>query len=70
MASEAGKGSGRRPAQVSREQVEANWDRIFAKKPVEVVNELSHYGLNPSMITGCPSSRTQMFKSTLEKTHG
>lgn len=32
MASEAGKGSGRRPTQVSAEAVASNWDRIFGKK--------------------------------------
>ncbi len=32
MASEAGKGSGRRPTQISREELESNWDRIFGKK--------------------------------------
>lgn len=32
MASEAGKGSGRRPAEVSAEVVASNWDLIFGKK--------------------------------------
>lgn len=32
MASEAGKGSGRRPSEVSMEQFDNNWDRIFGKK--------------------------------------
>lgn len=31
MASEAGKGSGRRPTEVSQEVVASNWDRIFGK---------------------------------------
>lgn len=32
MASEAGKGSVRRPTQISQEQADANWERIFGKK--------------------------------------
>ena len=32
MNSSGGKGSGRRPSQVSREEVDNNWDRIFGKK--------------------------------------
>jgi hypothetical protein len=31
MASEAGKGSNRRPAQVSQEEIDKNWDTIFKK---------------------------------------
>lgn len=29
----AGKGDWRRPSRVSQEEVDANWDRIFKKKP-------------------------------------
>ena len=36
MAREAGKGSGRRPSEVSKEVVDANWDRIFGKKIPEL----------------------------------
>jgi len=31
MANEAGKGSNRRPAQVSQEEIDKNWDTIFKK---------------------------------------
>jgi hypothetical protein len=32
MAGEAGKGSGRRPSDVSSEEIASNWDKIFGKK--------------------------------------
>ncbi len=32
MASEAGKGSARRMAQVPQAEIDANWERIFGKK--------------------------------------
>lgn len=32
MSREAGKGSGRRSSEVSKEVIDANWDRIFGKK--------------------------------------
>ena len=35
MANEAGKGSVRRPTQVSQEEADANWERIFGKKNKE-----------------------------------
>jgi hypothetical protein len=40
MAREAGKGSGRRPSEVSKEVVDANWDRIFGKKNTEAGNQI------------------------------
>jgi hypothetical protein len=40
MAREAGKGSGRRPSEVSKEVVDANWDRIFGKKNTNIDNEI------------------------------
>lgn len=43
MAREAGKGSGRRPSEVSREVVDANWDRIFGKKNTDVDNQIEKY---------------------------
>lgn len=35
MARDAGKGSNRRPSEVSKEVVDSNWDRIFGKKNTE-----------------------------------
>lgn len=32
----SGKGSGRRPTQINEEEAEANWNRIFGKKPLYV----------------------------------
>jgi len=40
MASEAGKGSNRRPAQVSQEEIDKNWDLIFKKKNIMSHEEL------------------------------
>lgn len=35
MASDGGKGSGRRPLQIPKEQFESNWDKIFGKKDAD-----------------------------------
>ena len=43
MSREAGKGSGRRPSEVSKEVVDANWDRIFSKKNTNVDNDIEKY---------------------------
>lgn len=43
MAREAGKGSGRRPSEVSEEVVDENWNRIFGKKNTDVDNQIEKY---------------------------
>lgn len=48
MASEAGKGSGRRPTDVSQEVVASNWERIFGKVEVK-----KYQGPTPRPICDC-----------------
>jgi hypothetical protein len=40
MSSPGGKGSIRRPSQISEAEEQAKWDLIFRKKPVATENEL------------------------------
>jgi len=44
MASEAGKGSNRRPAQVSQEEIDKNWDTIFKKKKQSRIDTIGQNG--------------------------
>ena len=48
MASEAGKGSNRRPAQVSQEKLDKNWDLIFKKKKsrIDTIGQNGNDGLH------------------------
>lgn len=48
MASEAGKGSNRRPAQVSQEEIDKNWDLIFKKKKsrIDTIGQNGNDGLH------------------------
>jgi hypothetical protein len=49
MASEAGKGSNRRPAQISQEEVDKNWDTIFKKKKqsrMDIVGQNGNEGIH------------------------
>ena len=48
MASEAGKGSNRRPAQISQEELDKNWDLIFKKKPsrIDTIGQNGNEGLH------------------------
>ena len=48
MASEAGKGSNRRPAQVSQEELDKNWDLIFKKKKsrIDTIGQNGNDGLH------------------------
>lgn len=34
------KGSGRRPSQVTMNEMDSNWDRIFGKKDIATPNEM------------------------------
>ena len=40
MAREAGKGSGRRPSEVSDEVIDENWSRIFGKKNTDAISSM------------------------------
>lgn len=46
-----GKGSRRRLAQISEEQLQENWDRIFKKEDIEAVREMFEEGGEPSMVS-------------------
>jgi hypothetical protein len=48
MASEAGKGSNRRPAQVPQEEVDKNWDLIFKKKQsrIDIIGQNGNEGIH------------------------
>ena len=43
---EAGKGSFKRPRDVSKEQYESNWDRIFGKKELSKEDKLEVFNKN------------------------
>ena len=46
--SEAGKGSNRRPAQVSQEELDRNWDLIFKKKKsrIDIIGQNGNEGIH------------------------
>jgi hypothetical protein len=48
MASETGKGSNRRPAQVSQKEIDKNWDLIFKKKKsrIDTIGQNGNDGLH------------------------